>query len=253
MEDKHPEEKAEVQLRASLKLLNNRSKSELVADALVSKIQSGEFHTGSMLPSEAELVNLLGVSRSTVREAVKQLVSQNILEIRRGKGTFVSAMPGIQTDPFGFRFHKDKLQLGCDLCEVRMMIEPRLAYNAALHASKAQIDNIIAAQQEVRRLVDSGKDHESADISFHFAIASCTDNVIVKTMMQIIYSGIPYLINLTNRNLCQQAVDTHQMVVDAILEKKAQAAYDAMLLHIQQNLDDVKARISHLNHAGSEH
>lgn len=234
----------EMELRASLKLLNTRSKSELVADTLISKIQSGEYPTASMLPTEAELVRQLGVSRSTVREAVKQLVSQNILEIHRGRGTFVSALPGVQSDPFGFRFHNDKLQLGCDLCEVRLMIEPKLAYNAALSATPEQFDVIASAQAEVIRLVNSGKDHEEADIKFHCAIASCTENVILKTMMQIIYSGIPYLINLTDRGLCEQAVETHQMVVNAILKKDAVAAEEAMRLHIQQNLDDVKIRIA---------
>ncbi len=62
--------------------------------------------------------------------------------------------------------------------------------------------------------------------------------------MQIIYSGIPYLINLTDRKLCEQAVETHQMVVNAILKKDAHAAEEAMRLHIQQNLDDVKNRIA---------
>ena len=234
----------ELELRASLKLLNTRSKSELVADTLISKIQSGEYPTASMLPTEAELVSQLGVSRSTVREAVKQLVSQNILEIHRGRGTFVSALPGVQQDPFGFRFHHDKLQLGCDLCEVRLMIEPKLAYNAALSATTEQIETIANAQKEVIHLVETGLDHESADIKFHCAIASCTENVILKAMMQVIYSGIPYLINLTDRKLCEQAVQTHQMVLDAVMNKDAVAAENAMKLHIQQNLDDVKKRIA---------
>ena len=124
------------------------------------------------------------------------------------------------------------------------MIEPKLAYNAALMATPEQFDVIAAAQAEVIRLVNSGKDHEGADIKFHSAIASCTENVILKTMMQIIYSGIPYLINLTDRKLCEQAVETHQMVVNAILKKDAHASEEAMRLHIQQNLDDVKNRIA---------
>mgnify|MGYP000033799803 FL=1 len=53
-----------------------------------------------------------------------------------------------------------------------------------------------------------------------------------------------YLINLTDRGLCEQAVETHQMVVNAILKKDAVAAEEAMRLHIQQNLDDVKIRIA---------
>ena len=86
-----------------------------------------------------ELAKLLVVGRSTIREAVKQLLSQNILEIKRGLGIFVAKNPGVLLDPFGFRFYKDKLKLGLDLCEIRLLIEPSLARNAAEHATPEQL------------------------------------------------------------------------------------------------------------------
>ena len=237
-------DKAEIQLRNSLLALNSNSKSEIVAEAIIKKIQTGEFMTGEKLPSEHVLSTSLGVGRSTIREAVKQLVCQNILEIKRGRGTFVSSATGVPADPFGFRFRKDKLQLGLDLCEIRLMIEPTLAMNAALRATNEQVERIVEAQDEVTKFIRNGWHHEESDIKFHCTIAACTENVILKELTQIIISGIPYLINITNRRLCVQAAQTHQMVVKAILKKDGKAAANAMQLHITQNRDDLLERIA---------
>jgi DNA-binding FadR family transcriptional regulator len=230
-------------LLESLRTLNSVSKADLVTETIIKRIQSGEFKKDSPLPPESALTQMLGVGRSTLREAVKQLVSQNILEIRRGKGTFVRSHPGVQQDPFGFRFIKDKLKLGVDLCEVRLLIEPPLAATAANVATPSQIERIEAADAEVARYVKSGWPHEQTDIEFHSAIADCSDNLILKSMMQVIYSGIPYLINITDRKLCQQAVETHGMVTKAIRSHDPDAAAAAMRLHLVQNRDSLRARL----------
>ena len=243
MDDFDEKDLAEQNLRMSLKALNSKSKSELVAQEIIGRIQSGDFKKDTCLPSEKELSDDLGVGRSTVREAVKQLVVQNILEIRRGKGTFISNTPGMIADPFGFRFHSDKLRLGIDLCELRLMIEPVLARNAALYATDEEINKIQDAQSEVAALVVANRHHEEADIRFHSAIARCTKNSILPPLMQVITSGIPYLIKVTDRELTAQAVETHQMVLDAIKSHNAEKAFDAMRLHLEQNKTALEQKI----------
>lgn len=83
------------------------------------------------IPNEAELSKKLEVSGSTAREAIKTLVSQNILEIRRGSGTFVCNKPGVAEDPPGFRFISDKIGLALDSLEIRLVLEPHIAEKAA--------------------------------------------------------------------------------------------------------------------------
>ena len=80
-----------------------------------------ELKEGDKLPSEAELVKLLDVSRTTLREAIRMLASRNILEARHGSGVFISKNTGISDDPLGFLFIRDKEKLVSDLLEFRKM------------------------------------------------------------------------------------------------------------------------------------
>ncbi len=88
------------------------------------------------LPSEFELAELLNVGRGTIREGVKLLVARNVLEIRRGKGTYIASNPGEIPDPLGFAYCPDPFQLALDLAEVRGQLEPWIARMAAEHAAK---------------------------------------------------------------------------------------------------------------------
>jgi DNA-binding FadR family transcriptional regulator len=65
---------------------------------------------------------------------VKLLVSRNVLEIRRGKGTFVTLRPGVADDPLGLAFFKDKHKLASDLIDIRLILEPQIAGFAAQNA-----------------------------------------------------------------------------------------------------------------------
>lgn len=81
-----------------------RKLPEQVADKLREMIIQESLKTGAKLPAEAELMERFGVSRSTVREAVKILQTEHIVDIRQGQGTFLCAMPGLAHEPLGLRF-----------------------------------------------------------------------------------------------------------------------------------------------------
>ena len=124
---------------------DNRSLAGQTADALIAYIVDRGLEQGDRLPNERELSGLLGVGRSTLREAVRMLSSRNILEARQGAGVFVSGNTGVSDDPLGFTFIRDKQKLAADLVEFRMMLEPRVAALAALRATPAQADELAAA------------------------------------------------------------------------------------------------------------
>ena len=105
------------------------------ADQIIQLIIDNDGKAGDKMPNEYELAEQLNVSRSTVREAIKALVSRNILEIKRGSGTFISEKCGISDDPLGLMFVKNKLKLATDLLEIRFMIEPKIASLAAANAT----------------------------------------------------------------------------------------------------------------------
>ena len=127
---------------------DTRTLTEQTADRIVHYIIDQELKEGDKLPSEAELVKLLDVSRTTLREAIRMLASRNILEARHGSGVFISKNTGISDDPLGFLFIRDKEKLVSDLLEFRMLIEPRIAARAALNATAEQV-------AELSRLADT--------------------------------------------------------------------------------------------------
>lgn len=140
---------------------------ERAADQVISMIVDGTFQPGDKLPGEYDLAQRLNVGRSTVREAIKSLVSQNILEVRRGNGTFVKEHTGVADDPLGFRFVPDKLKLGLDLCEIRLMIEPDIAAIAAQKATEQEMDQMQEACDQVKSMIRRGENHMKCDVEFH--------------------------------------------------------------------------------------
>lgn len=78
--------------------------SEKIAENIGKSIVGGFYKIGDQMPNEMELSEELGISRATLREAIKILISRNVLEVRRGIGTFVSHTPGLSTDPLGLDY-----------------------------------------------------------------------------------------------------------------------------------------------------
>ncbi len=81
--------------------------AEQTAEHIVKYIMEQELSDGDKLPNEFELAQSIGVGRSTVREAMKILVSRNVVEIRRGAGTFVAEQMGVAEDPLGLAFVRE--------------------------------------------------------------------------------------------------------------------------------------------------
>ena len=100
--------------------LESRSLAEQAADNIEQLIIENRWTPGEKLPNEMDMVEKLGVGRGTVREAIKILESRNVVEIRRGKGTFVCDNIGKVGDPLGFRFASDKKKLAEDLSDFRL-------------------------------------------------------------------------------------------------------------------------------------
>lgn len=220
-----------------LKAVNQNPKQlpEQAAEQIVRLIESRRLRTGDKLPNEFELADQLQVGRGTVREAVKTLVSRNILEIRRGRGTFVCDRPGIIDDPLGLSFIQNKKRLALDLCEVRMMIEPEIAALAAQRATAEECKRLRELADEVEALCRSGEDHMEKDKAFHECLARCSRNSVVPNLVPVIQSAISMFITITDAKLIEETIRTHRMIVEAVERGKPQAARSAMYEHLEQN------------------
>ena len=183
--------------------INNSTKSlgEQTSEIIIQLIINKDWSVGDKLPNEYELAEMLQVGRSTIREAIKALVSRNILEIRRGAGTFISQKCGIADDPLGLTFVKDKFKLALDLLEVRFMIEPSIASIAAAKATEEEIQKISILCDEIEDLILKGEPYMEKDIEFHTAIAKSSKNLVVVNLIPIINSSITIFIDITNQKL----------------------------------------------------
>lgn len=212
-----------------------KSRVDFVADQLVEIIINDELQAGDKLPNEFELAKSLNVGRSTIREAMKKLESQNILVIKQGAGTFVSDKRGLVEDPMGLRFFKDKLKIAKDLFDIRMLVEPAIAEMAALNATNEDIEKMRYYSKKVEKNVANGEDHHKNDVLFHTAIANSTNNLVVPNLIPIINRSIKAITDVAYKELAELSIEHHREILEAISNHDPIAARDAMLLHIIYN------------------
>ena len=157
-----------------------------IAQTILRMIEvDNRFAVGDKLPNENDLACELGVSRSTLREAIKILTTNGVLEIKRGKGTFVTSNTTIDMDNIG------EIASGLDdLFEMRLMFEPDCAYYAALRATDDEIAAICHYGEGIERKIISGEDRTYEEQKFHESIANATHNAFVKQFMPIIFNAI---------------------------------------------------------------
>ena len=216
-----------------------RKLPEQIADKLREMIIQESMKTGSKLPAESELMTRFGVSRSTVREAVKILQTEHIVDIRQGQGTFLCAMPGLKHDPLGLRF-ADQEELIAQLLETRLLVEPSVA---ALAAQRRQIAHL----QQMRTLLDKmdnaylhGEDYTPYDFEFHSLIAQCSGNDVIQRLLPTIHESIQAGYHHTQRveGSYQRASQCHLEMYRGIAEGDSERARQAAQRHMIQTMND---------------
>ncbi|MCI9226651.1 MAG: FadR family transcriptional regulator [Dorea sp.] len=217
---------------------DKKSKKSLgaqIEDELMKYILQKPVGLGEKIPNEFELAERFGVGRSTIREAVKGLVSRGILEVRRGSGTYVVSTNSLDDDPLGLGKIEDKYKTALDLFDVRLMIEPEIAALACRNASSKDLERLKLLCDETERLYRSGHDHISKDIEFHTCIAKCSKNLVVETLVPVINTAVYTFANLTHRLLIEETLETHRAVTDSILKRDSVGARCAMMMHLTYN------------------
>jgi len=224
----------------SLDGFEKKSLVEHTSEAIVKLIVENEYNVGQKLPNEYELSNQLGVSRNTVREAIRALVSINVVEIRRGAGTFVSRKKGIADDPLGLTFIKDKEKMYSDLIQIRFMLEPPIASLAAQNATAEDIEKLGQLCDEVEELLLVGKDPVEKDIEFHTQIAKCSKNMVVPTLIPIINAAITVFTHINEHKVVSRTIENHREIFEAIQAHHCNDAQDAMMLHLSYNRNKLR-------------
>ena len=214
---------------------------EQAAGALEEMIIGNRLRPGDKLPNEQALAGQIGVGRGTIREAVKVLESRGVVEIRRGRGTFVCADVGHADDPLGFRFAQDQRKLALDLGELRLLLEPQIAARSAAMATPEDMQTLQSLCARVEQHILAGEDYGQADIDFHVKIAQMTGNTVIPQLIPLIAQGISLYVGLTHHTCAGSAAATHRAVVDAICARDGEAACEAMRRHLVENRETLRS------------
>lgn len=198
-------------------------------------VKDEHFHPGEKLPGELELSKTLKISRSTLREAIRVLASQGILEVYRGRGTFVA----LDVKPFGDyglgKLEQNKLQLR-DLFEVRLITEPECAALACRRGTDEEIEKIIKAGHAVQKAIHQGEPRGELDNAFHKAIVQASHNDFMVRVIPIITNGIALAIDTkySEEQLAANTLIDHQLIMGFIRDRDAGGAKRAMYIHLHR-------------------
>ncbi len=221
--------------------------SEAAIEQIKELIVSEDLEPGAKLPSERDLVEALGVGRSSIREALRILEIMGLVEVLPGKGAFVKALTGDLFIPLSEILTSQKESLQHHF-EARMVLEPAAAALAAKRASAGEVGRLgknlenfkeNLARQNLVGLI-------RVDIEFHRLVANATDNQTIAVLMNTItrhdFHGWKAALRTNNRP--RKTVTEHGRILEAIAsgdEKKARSTMRSHLLAAQRNLGLLKA------------
>jgi DNA-binding FadR family transcriptional regulator len=215
--------------------------SEQTALKIRELIIERKLKPGDQFLSENTLIGMFGVGRSTIREAIKLLVAENVVEIFHGKGTFICQRMGMNSDPLGLYF-TDQNRLLFNLFETRLIVEPQIALLAAQRATGEDISRL---EHIILAFDDSAEDWEarfpSLDVDFHTSLADCTKNDVLHrfspSINDSIWKGREETIN--NAVSHKKAHVYHQKIFEAIRDHIPENAKKEMVKHIMQTAKDM--------------
>ncbi|MFY9903782.1 MAG: FadR/GntR family transcriptional regulator [Terriglobales bacterium] len=190
---------------------------------------------GDKLPSERELAEMLQVSRSSIRDAIRGLELIGLVEPRQGAGTIVRELSAeTLVNPFASAL-KHRKEMVSELLDFRKMLEPPLAARAATHADAdeiAEMDDILRRQEAK---LASGDPAIAEDAEFHYAVALASGNSVVLKVLDILMDMLrdtrERSLQVTGRQ--QKSIAGHWKVLNAIKRHDGEAAKAAMRRHIE--------------------
>jgi GntR family transcriptional regulator, transcriptional repressor for pyruvate dehydrogenase complex len=225
---------AESSVRAGFEAIPRQKVYQEVARQLERHIVAN-LKPGDLLPPERHLGELLGVSRGSVRDAIRSLELKGLLEPRQGFGTVVCDPAVTTADPLASAL-LDKRQLVAELIDVRKMIEPHVAARAALRASGedlAEMEGILARQESK---LGRGEPGTEEDTEFHYAMALASRNRAIVKVVEVLMDLLRETRekSLQGKGRPQKSLAGHRRILAALKRRDAAAAEAAVSRHLQE-------------------
>ncbi len=219
---------------------NKLTLSQRIERTIENAIREKKLTVGSKLPTEREMCESFGVSRTALREALRRLSARGLINIHKGSGMYVSEIKiedAIKTLDLYYDLKFDKNLLS-QIIEVRYIFEPEIAKLAAISRTKKDLDDLAGNLTRFEECdPDNTQLEADLDNHFHLTITKATMNPIVQITMEPIYSLLPRMRNYIYGNIEGEKVNTlkfHREILDAIRKQDEKNAYVIMKDHLER-------------------
>ena len=216
--------------------ITRRALHQQVADSLRELILDGKIQRGEALPPERVLAKQFGVSRATVREALRALQLWGLVEARQGGGNY-ACTPSIEhiTIPLSAIIERNR-QLQDELMDARLIVEPAICWLAAQRRTQSDLDTIDAILARQCRRVEQGDVAVEEDTAFHLALAEATHNQVVPRLIATINDLLleSRLRSLRTPDRPRRSLEGHLRIAAALRAGDAEAARQAMHDHVAE-------------------
>lgn len=219
---------------------NKLTLSQRIERTIESAIREKKLAIGSKLPTEREMCESFGVSRTALREALRRLSARGLINIHKGSGMYVSEInidDAIKTLDLYYDLKFDN-NLLAQIIEVRSLFEPEIARLAAENRTRKDLDDLAENLKEFERCdPDNTQMEADLDNHFHLTITKATLNPIVQITMEPIYSLLPRMRNYIYGNIDGEKAHTlksHQALLDAIEKQDGERAQLIMRDHLER-------------------
>ena len=209
--------------------------TELVVERIKELLENGTLKAGSRLPTERELATMLGISRPTLRTALKALSVMGVISARPGAGTFIAnSLPEIFNHPLHFMTLMSDTGIN-DIFQARLIIEPGLAELAAKNVSDVHLNTM---NREIEAMSESLANPErflKHDLRFHQTISRATGNKLMSGIMDNILQLLFQLRGQKHRDDddLQGALTSHERIFRALSQRDGQRAKEVMARHLR--------------------
>ena len=222
---------------------------ERVADKILTLLKSDIWQAGDRLPPERELADAFGVSRTVVREAIKVLEAQGVLETATGSGAYVRA-PDSSVVSRSLQTYiqlLDQEDMELRLTEIRRVLEVEIAGLAAERAIPEQRLQLQQLCQDMRQHSDSAAALAELDLRFHLLLADATQNqlfrVLLTPLIEQLHEHFLYMWQGYGSRPLDRVFEQHEALVTAIQAEKPEYARQVMSQHLAYSAEVLAARL----------
>ena len=218
--------------------------ADQVIDQIKSLLSSGDLRPGSRLPSERQLAEQLGMSRPSLREALRALEFAGVLENRMGEGVFVTDGSGILSNNLQMSHLIQQYAL-TEMIEVRKVIETATVHFAVMRASDEDVEAVRRVHEDSKKQLSNKEAFILLDYAFHKAIAEAGGNSLLVTMLQTMRQmmsdfNTELLSTVKGR---KQVVAHHEEILAAIEKRDLERASDSLTNHLNNIVHSMRAHM----------